>query len=165
MRNATTNRSGSMLATLTLIVVGVVLPSCVYIPRPELKLYDGPERADGELAIIREAHLGCVFHCIMSILSADGEAFYTAFSNGSPNYRRTPEVYRLLPGVYKISLEHRARHIKTVSATRTVILRPGHTYYVRSNYCILFCFTVKSYSQTVWMEDASTGEVLIGTKW
>jgi len=48
-------------------------------------------------------------------------------------------------------------------------VKPGHTYYVMTEACYTNLFGVcrqhRPYTQTIWIEDEATGEVLAGDKW
>ena len=80
-------------------------------------------------------------------------------------------TFWLLPGEYVITT---STTIYMPSETRyhrwSVMLEAGHEYVIKSLYCrtwVDLVFTECPYrpTQTIWLEDAATGEVLAGLKW
>ncbi len=123
---------------------------------PELHLYDGPKREDHEVATI-DPGWGC-YGCVTEI-----KRFDQPYPIYTPS-QKIPNKITVLPGKYMVTLRHRARKSTTARWKGYVDLQPGHTYHVLRDVCFGFCFTVPSYTTFVWMEDADTGEVLLGTK-
>ena len=123
----------------------------------ELHLYDGPREAH-EVATIDQG-LGCSA-CVRTI---------RRFDQKDPIYVLPPTRYRpagaqfdrpnkiiVLPGIYEINLGFTGAPLWV----GYVELQPGRTYEVLNK---LFS-GVTSTKTFVWMEDAETGEVLLGEK-
>lgn len=123
---------------------------------PELQLYDGPKREAHEVATIDQG-AGC-YTCVESIKRFDQEIpIYTASSPGwEPlgSGLNRPNKIIVLPGKYLVTLGFS----NAAGSTGYVDLQPGHTYLVLNG---VFSASDKAF---VWMEDAETGEVLLGTK-
>lgn len=82
----------------------------------------------------------------------------------------SPREFKLTPGQYTITYVAYAYNIPHVVRRDTVELKAGHTYRVIEDHCYLTsvggtCMRHKPYTQTIWIEDKATGEVLAGEKW
>ncbi len=123
---------------------------------PELHLYDGPKREAHEVATIDQG-LGC----------SDCVEIIRRFDQKAPIYVMSPSRYRpagsqfdrpnkfiVLSGKYEVTL----RYSSWAFWTSDVDLQPGHTYQVLND------ITSDFNKAFVWMEDADTGEVLLGEK-
>jgi hypothetical protein len=123
---------------------------------PELRLYDGPKREIHEVATIDQGS-GC-YTCVESIRHFDEKApIYTVSDPGwepAGSGLNRPNKISVLPGKYLLTLGFS----NAAESTGYVDLKPGHTYLVQKDFSSDFD---KAF---VWMEDAETGEVLLGTK-
>lgn len=122
---------------------------------PEVHLYDGPKREATEVAIIDQGS-GC-YTCLESITRSDQEdPIYTVSPQGwepAGSGLNRPNKIIVLPGKYLVTL----RFSGAGGSTGYVDLQPGHTYQVLNHFF--------PHNKTfLWMEDADTGEVLLGTK-
>lgn len=132
------------------------------ISGPEFDAYAGPKLDDSKLAILDHGS-GC-WNCVTLIEDADteevvyradpstrsGSAFIEVLAVG-------PNKIRILPGSYKIWLHKRhVQSYRRAYAFGVVELKPGNIYFVKKRYWAW------SVSTTVWMENAKSGEVLIG---
>ena len=123
----------------------------------ELHLYDGPREAH-EVATIDQG-LGCS-DCVQTIWRFDQDDPVYVIS--PPRYRPAgsqfdrPNKFIVLPGKYLVTLSF----TNAAGSTGYVDLQPGHTYEVLNR--IFTGFT--STKTFVWMEDAETGEVVLGSK-
>lgn len=123
---------------------------------PELHVYDGPKREAHEVATIDQGE-GC-YSCVESIRRFDQKDPIYAVS--SPGWEpigsglNRPNKIILLPGKYILTLSFS----NAAGSTGDVDLQPGHTYQVLKD------FSSDFNKAFVWMEDAETGEVLLGTK-
>ena len=126
---------------------------------PEIRLYEGAKREDHEVAIIDQGSTCAT--CVQMIERIDQtdkilspiyklsyEPNFWGDSVGAPN------KFKVLPGQYKMTigvLEGRTGP----RWTGYVDLKPGHTYHVLHD----------NFGQGgIWMEDADTGEVLLGIR-
>ena len=123
---------------------------------PELHLYDGPKREAHEVATIDQG-AGC-YTCVEYIRRFDQkDPTYTVSSPGwEPvgSGLNRPNKIIVLPGKYLITLGFS----NEAGSTGYVDLQPGHTYQVLIDISSVFD---KAF---VWMEDADTGDVLLGEK-
>jgi hypothetical protein len=123
---------------------------------PELHLYDGPKRGAHEVATIDQG-AGC-YTCVESIGRFDQKnPIYTASSPGwepAGSGLGRPNKIIVLPGKYLVTLSFS----DATGSTGYIDLEPGHTYQVLND------ITSDFNKAFVWMEDAETGEVLLGDK-
>lgn len=147
------------LRLLFFLAAILLLPACaVYWDEfgPELHLYDGPKRKADEVAVIDQG-AGC-YTCVESIRRFDEEKpIYTVSSPGWEPVGSgldRPNKIIVLPGRYLVVL----RFSNADGPTGYVNFQAGHTYQVLND---IFSGADKA---LVWMEDADTGEVLLGEK-
>ena len=123
---------------------------------PELHLYDGPKREAHEVATIDQG-AGC-YTCVKYIRRFDQkDPTYTVPPPGwepAGSGLNRPNKISVLPGKYLVTLSYET----AAESTGYVDLQPGHTYQVLND---IFTDFNKAF---VWMEDADTGEVLLGEK-
>lgn len=123
---------------------------------PEVRLYDGPTREAHEVATIDQG-AGC-YTCVKSIRRFDQkDPIYTVSPQGwepAGSGLNRPNKIIVLPGKYVVTLSFSG----AAGSTGYVDLQPGHTYQVLNN---IFSGFNKAF---VWMQDADTGEVLLGEK-
>ncbi len=123
---------------------------------PELHLYDGPKREAHEVATIDQG--ARCYTCVEIIRRFDQEVpIYTVSSPGwePAGYGlNRPNKIAVLPGKYLVTLSFS----NAAGSTGYVDLLPGHTYQVLNDISSDFD------KASVWMEDAETGEVLLGEK-
>ncbi len=123
---------------------------------PDLHLYDGPKREAHEVATIDQG-AGC-YTCVTYIRHSDEkDPTYTVSPPGwEPvgSGLNRPNKIIVLPGKYLVTLSYET----AAESTGYVDLQPGHTYQVLNE---IFTDFNKAF---VWMEDAETGEVLLGEK-
>ena len=123
---------------------------------PELHLYDGPKREGHEVATIDQG-AGC-YTCVESIRRFDQkDPIYTVSPQGwEPvgSGLTRPNKIIVSPGKYYVTLAFG----DAPRSTGYVELQPGHTYQVLND---IFSGSEKAF---VWMEDADTGEILLGEK-
>ncbi len=123
---------------------------------PELQLYDGPAREAHEVATIDQG--ARCYTCVESIRRFDQkDPIYTVSPPGwepAGSGLNRPNKIIVLPGKYVVTLSFS----DAVGSTGYVELQPGHTYQVLNDISSDFSKTF------VWMEDADTGEVLLGEK-
>lgn len=141
------------------LAVALLLPGCgLYWNQfgPELHLYDGPTREAHEVATIDQGS-GC-YTCVESIRRFDQEdPAYTVTQAGwepAGSVLSRPNKIIVLPGRYEVALSFS----DAIGSTGYVDLQSGHSYQVRKDFSSDFS---KAF---VWMEDAETGEVLLGEK-
>ncbi len=122
---------------------------------PELHLYDGPREAHEVATIDQGARC---YTCVEFIRRFDQkDPIYTVSSPGWEPVGSgliRPNKIIVLPGKYLVTLSFS----NAAGSTGYVDLQPGHTYQVLNDFSSDFD---KAF---VWMEDAETGEVLLGTK-
>ena len=123
---------------------------------PEVHLYDGSKREAHEVATIDQG-AGC-YTCVEFIRRFDQkDPIYTVSSPGWEPVGSgliRPNKIIVLPGKYLVTLSFS----NAAGSTGYVDLQPGHTYQVLNDFSSDFD---KAF---VWMEDADTGEVLLGEK-
>jgi len=142
----------SLLATLLLSGCGLYWDQF----GPEVRLYDGPERGAREVATIDQG-AGC-YTCVESIRRFEEKD--PIYSVNPPGWEpvgsglNRPNKIIVLAGKYLVTL----RYTNAADSTGYVDLKPGHTYRVLND---TFSDSDKS---VVWMEDAESGEVLLGGK-
>lgn len=123
---------------------------------PELHLYDGPKRDVHAVAILDQG-AGC-YTCVETIRRFDQkDPIYTVSPPGwepAGSGLNRPNKIIVLPGRYVVTLGFG----DAPRSTGDVDLQPGHTYRVLND---IFSGSDKTF---VWMEDAETGEVLLGGK-
>ena len=124
--------------------------------RPTLDLYDGPQRGDKFVATI--VIEGQCWDCVKLIRLAAAQ---------SPIYKSllreyTPEVpgkFRVPPGRYELDLYGWLKTRKYAARWRGYVdLKSGYTYHVDIGR------SWPSYRTYLWMEEAVTGEVLLGSR-
>ena len=122
---------------------------------PEVHLYDGPKREAHEVATIDQG-LGC-YTCVELIRRLDQkDPTYTVSSQGwepAGSGLNHPNRISVLPGKYEVTL----RYETLEHWTGYVDLQRGHTYQVLADF-------LPSNEVSLWMEDAETGEVLLGKR-
>lgn len=134
---------------------------------PELQLYDGPKRGAHEIATIDQG-AGC-YTCVQSIRRFDQkDPIYVVSQPGwepAGSGLNRPNKFMLLPGKYLVTLSY--SHAK--ESTGYVDLQAGHVYLVLND--IFSDFEIRGVERVqppdkafVWMEDANTGEILLGEK-
>ena len=157
MLRSALSRSVLILATLCVSGCGLYWNHA----GPELSAYDGTPRPENEVAIIDQG-AGC-WSCVTWI-NSESKKIYSAPS-GAANTFDFPNKIMLLPGTYYISLRHRGRKSTTALAVGEVNLLAGRTYNVEEDTCFpIFCWSHPGYTSFVWMEDADTGEVVLGKR-
>ncbi len=123
---------------------------------PELHLYDGPKREAHEVATIDQG--ARCYTCVKIIRRFDQEdPIYTVSAPGwepAGSGLNRPNKIAVLPGKYLVTLSFS----NAAGSTGYVDLLPGHTYQVLNDISSDFD------KASVWMEDAETGEVLLGEK-
>ena len=123
---------------------------------PELHLYDGPKREAHEVATIDQG--ARCYTCVKIIRRFDQEdPIYTVPAPGwepAGSGLNRPNKIAVLPGKYLVTLSFS----NAAGSTGYVDLLPGHTYQVLNEISSDFD------RASVWMEDAKTGEVLLGEK-
>jgi hypothetical protein len=123
---------------------------------PELHLYDGPKREAHEVATIDQG--ARCYTCVKIIRRFDQEdPIYTVSAPGwepAGSGLNRPNKIAVLPGKYLVTLSFS----NAAGSTGYVDLLPGHTYQVLNEISSDFD------RASVWMEDAETGEVLLGEK-
>ena len=140
-------------------------------PGLTVDLYDGPQRGDKDVATIMPQD-GC-WHCVKWLGFAEKAPIYTdsyPFTAMNETYP-VPEgsfdspvfvgKFRVPPGRYKLTIYMYGG--KRYGSTRWdgyVDLSSGHTYHVKRDACF-FC---RFQGQYIWMEDAMTSEVLLGSR-
>ena len=133
---------------------------------PEVDAYELPALEDHEVAVIDHG-LGC-FDCVQRIISNDtGAVVFIADATDADPYIWGVNRIRLMPGSYNITLKYRAYKSNTRVHTSSATLIAGQTYYVRRASCLGIVALLSSCSEGtsyVWMEDGTTGEVIIGIK-
>lgn len=146
------------------LIAALLLSACQ--PTYTLELYDGPQREDEHVATI-DPLPGC-FHCVYSIrLTGKQNNIYTYPVKESPFDTPTPpSKFRVPPGRYEVYIWAVRGKSAGASWVGEVDLEPGHTYRVKSDTCVLFCWgTYNALWQTwVWMEEAAAGDVLLGLR-
>jgi hypothetical protein len=130
---------------------------------PELQLYDGPKRQVQEVATIDQG-IGC-WTCVRLITSSDQkDSIYTLSPEAEASVTSQPNKISLLPGQYEVSILYRGPKNSRGQWTGKVDLRAGHTYRVLNDYSSGL-FSGSGYPTAfVWMEDADTGDVVLGKK-
>lgn len=133
---------------------------------PEVDAYDGPRRDDQDVASI-DQEVSCIFESCV-VLVRKGELILFSIENHSAQGFDTPNKIRLLPGEYQIRLEYKYEYrtsafgelgSKRTSAFGEVSLSPGRTYNVVTDECTTCGVSAKPF---VWMEEAGSGEVVLG---
>lgn len=146
------------------LIAALLLSACQ--PTYTLELYDGPQREDEHVATI-DPLPGCL-HCVYSIrLTGKQNNIYTYPVKESPFDTPTPpSKFRVPPGRYEVYIWAVRGKSAGASWVGEVDLEPGHTYRVKSDTCVLFCWgTYNALWQTwVWMEEAAAGDVLLGVR-
>ncbi len=156
-------RESGTMKHAAFLIAALLLSACQ--PTYTLELYDGPQREDEHVATIVTLRWEC-FNCVFSIrLTGKQNNIYTYPTKEDPfDTPAIPVKFRLPPGRYEVSIA--ATLGKTAGAywVGEVDLEPGHTYRVKSERCVLFCWgRYYVLNQTwVWMEEAVTDEVLLG---
>jgi hypothetical protein len=128
--------------------------------------YQGVTLSDQEVATVKES-LYCRY-CVQTIRKEDDTPVFVL----DPNKYSPPE-FKLTPGRYRIYYFTRNYNISPVYRDDTVELKAGHSYKVITDWCyvpsVIFspgvCWRHKPYTNTIWIEDEATGEVLAGEKW
>ncbi len=118
----------------------------------ELDLYGGPQREDHEVAIIDQG--SACWDCVKMIKRIDQT--YPIYTVSDEPYTSLgyPNKIKVLPGQYEVTIGVLEKYTGA-RWTGYVDLKPGHTYHVLSD----------SFGQKgIWMEDADTGEVLLGIR-
>lgn len=122
----------------------------------ELHLYNGPKRGAHEVATIDQG-TGC-YTCVQSIWRFDQtDPIYTVSPPGwepAGSGLNRPNKIFVLPGKYLVTLSFS----NAAASTGYVELQPGHIYQVLND---IYSDSNKTF---VWMQDADTGEVLLGEK-
>jgi len=153
---------GVNVMRLLAICAVLVLTGCGTL---SIDLYEGPQRGDKELAVVIPDQ-GC-WRCVIAIKHDGEEApIYTA-SLETFAVNDFPDKFRLLPGKYDFIIWHRVPGGGPVRAHGSVTLKPGHTYYVRYGtelYASKGRYLRSRRFAVGWMEDAASGEVLLGEK-
>jgi len=162
-------RRRDRLAQIVAILFLITLSSCAF---PTFTNYDSLTLSDQQVAILKNRWGWST--CAFCVRTFSTEGFKTLVYAA----RRDGEMteFRLVPGKYEITYEHKSHKIPKVSRTDTVELKAGHVYRVKENSCYdpdvllaaIFggaCRGRRSYTATVWIEDDTTGEVVAGEKW
>ncbi len=146
------------------LIAALLLSACQ--PTYTLELYDGPQREDEHVATI-DPLPGCL-HCVYSIrLTGKQNNIYTYPTREDPfETLAVPKKFRVPPGRYEVYIWAVRGKSAGASWVGAVDLEPGHTYRVKSDTCVLFCWgTYNALWQTwVWMEEAAAGDVLLGLR-
>ncbi len=144
----------------------IFLSGCAHYQTPFTN-YQGLTLSDQEVATVKES-FWCRY-CLQKIRKEDDTPIFEL----DPNKFSPPE-FKLTPGRYRIYYVARHYNIPTVYRNDTLEFKAGHTYQVMSDWCYAtsvitsfggVCLRHKFYTQTVWIEDEATGEVLAGEKW
>ena len=143
----------------------------------ELDLYNGLRRENHEVAIIDQGSR--CSNCVKRIKRVDQEHPIYIIHDGFPLYRYSgdePRLIRsrylnklkLLPGRYEITIGKPREYSGAPRWSGSVDLEPGHYYHVlTASGCYPNCTFTSGRTKEdrrVWMEDAETGEVLLGNK-
>jgi len=154
-----------MYAIASPVLLSLVIASCAVSTSTS---YSGSASSDEQVATISK-DWGCSL-CVDQILAADGQLLYDVRRDG----RKDP--FKLNPGIYLIRIAFQAPKIPRVSFQGTVDLKASHVYRVQNETCFAWgvltgalfggtCRGRHGYTGTVWIEDAATGEVVVGEKW
>ena len=123
--------------------------------------------SDQQVATVIES-FSCRY-CVEEILSEDNSLVFEF----DPN-RATSPVFKLTPGRYTVRYTAKNYNILRVYRVAKLEFKAGHTYNVMTDWCYAtsvitsaggVCLRHKPYTQTIWIEDGATGEVLAGEKW
>lgn len=147
------------------LIAALLLSACQ--PTYTLELYDGPQREDEHVATIVTLRWEC-FNCVGWIrLTGKQNNIYTYPTREDPfETLAVPKKFRVPPGRYEVYIWAVRGKSAGASWVGEVDLEPGHTYRVKSDTCVLFCWgTYNALWQTwVWMEEAAAGDVLLGLR-
>jgi hypothetical protein len=146
------------------VVVVVMLPALVLLHgcggfQPS-KSYEGAERPESKLAVVNcGANVSPDSVIIMDV--ASGTTVYSG-KFASAACVVIGNKIRVAPKQYMISFDACGYKSGCKYLNATVTLKAGHSYWIGGDKCYMFCFSVDSYTEYVWIEDETTGEVLAG---
>ncbi len=139
-------RRGNDLLIIAAIFFLVFLSSCAF---PTFTNYEGLPPSDQQVAILE--HSGFYSPVTIILRGEDGTLVYDASRDG------TVATFKLTPGTYIIVYSYIGYKIREISRADTVELKAAHTYRVK--------IKAKGGFATVWIEEATTGQVVAGEKW
>ena len=151
-----------MFRIISIAIVALVLGGCATRPEnriyPEFKGYAGEKRSNDQLAVI-EGFCGWTY-CLTRIRKSG------VWVEGSVIFRRNgdarPTKVKLLPGTYYVRLgDYYGWRAGEIWESGNVALKAGRVYVIKSESCL---FTCGPYKAALWMEDKTTGEVVLGVK-
>jgi hypothetical protein len=124
------------------------------------KSYEGAERPDSELAVV---NCGADVSPDSVVIkdATNGTVVYSGkFASGACVV--IGNKIRVAPKQYMISFDACGYKSGCKYLNATVTLEAGHSYWIGGGKCYMFCFSVDSYTEYVWIEDETMDEVLAG---
>ena len=129
---------------------------------PPHKIYEGPDRSKQELAILDWARRCCPS---VKVYKIDGNE-NPKFSGSGFLGTLQPGVLRveLLPGKHEIHWEVDFYWIPNRKGSGVIDMKAGHVYSIDKSVCELALLCSPSGGIATWIEDRTTGEVVLGSK-